>query len=871
MPLSKTGRNGNGPRGKLPDGSLEKEKQMAAAASDTASVLTTNQGLQIPDNHNSLKAGVRGPTLLEDFVLREKITHFGHERIPERVVYARGAAAHGVFQVYRSLSRYTRADFLQNPDARTPVFVRFSNASGARGSADTARDVRGFAVKFYTQEGNYDLVGNNMPVFYVQDAMKYPDLVHAMKPEPHHGMPQASTAHDSFWDFVSLMPETTHMLMWAMSDRAIPRSLRMMEGFGVHTFRLVNARGEVHFVKFHWKPKLGMHSLAWDEAQKIAGRDPDFYRRDLWEAIEAGHFPEWELGMQVIEEGKEHSLGFDILDPTKLIPEEMVPVEIVGKLTLNRNPDNFFAEAEQVAFHPGHLVPGIDFSNDPLLQGRLLSYTDTQMARLGGANFHEIPINRAVCPFHNFQRDGLHRQTVDRGRAAYEPNTLGAGGVEFRVDGGSHGFQVHPEPLESPKQRGRSPSFDDHFSQASLFWHSQSAAEKEHIVAAFRYELSKLETPAIRQRVVDNLAHVDAMLAKKVATPLGIAAPDARAAAGRAGFRDKRIPLPIEESAALSMQRPPGKNIATRRVAVLVADGVEMLGLRPVLQALKDAGAMTRIVSAQLGSVATATGRQLPVEHTLLNTPSVLFDAVLVAGGAESAKLLAGMGDALHFVLEAYKHGKPVCALGDGARLLQPLGIGADTPAQGLAAHPGVVLGVGSAEAAPDTAQAFIQAILAHRHWDRPGATSVPAGGSGSGREGQHRHRRQVVRQVAPGSARVTTQPQAAGGRGHGQRRPVRRHLQAMAVDQLEGVGFGQAFAKAGEAGAAVIGAGHDHAAVHRDAAGFSLGRHEPGALRIARIDRYGEAEAGWCGRGNALPAARPVRRAVDAAMVLHP
>ncbi|APW36559.1 catalase HPII [Rhodoferax koreense] len=727
MPLPKNGRGGNGARGKATDGALDKEKQMAASSADAATVLTTNQGLQIPDNHNSLKAGPRGPTLLEDFILREKITHFDHERIPERVVHARGSAAHGVFQVYKSLSRYTRADFLQNPDARTPVFVRFSTVAGARGSADTVRDVRGFAVKFYTQEGNYDLVGNNMPVFFVQDAMKFPDLIHAVKPEPHHEMPQAASAHDSFWDFASLMPETTHMLMWAMSDRAIPRSLRMMEGFGVHTFRLINARGEAHFVKFHWKPKLGLHSLVWDEAQKIAGKDADFHRRDLWEAIEAGNFPEWELGMQVIEEGKEQSLGFDILDATKLIPEEMVPVEIVGKLTLNRNPDNFFAETEQVAFHPGHLVPGIDFSNDPLLQGRLFSYTDTQISRLGGANFHEIPINKAVCPFHNFQRDGMHRQTVDRGRANYEPNTLGAGGAEFRVDGGSNGFQVHPEPMESPKFRGRSPSFDDHFSQAALFWHSQSAAEKEHIVAAFRFELSKVDTPAIRQRVVDNLAHVDAMLAKKVAAPLGIDAPDARAAAGRAGFRDVRIQLPIEESSALAMARPPGKGIPTRKVAVLVADGVEMLGLRPLLQSLKDAGAIVKTVAPQLGQVATATGRQLPVDFTLANAPSIMFDAVLVAGGPDSVATLAGMGDAVHYVLEAYKHFKPVCALGDGVRLLQGLGIAAGADAKALAVHPGVVLGAGSADSAPETAQAFIQAIAAHRHWDRPGAAAVPA------------------------------------------------------------------------------------------------------------------------------------------------
>src|SRR5665647_136895 len=395
--------------------------------------LTTNQGLRINDDENSLKAGERGPTLLEDFQLREKITHFDHERIPERIVHARGSGAHGYFELSESMAKYTKAKFLNDTTTETPVFVRFSTVAGSRGSSDLARDVRGFAVKFYTSEGNYDLVGNNMPVFFIQDAIKFPDLIHAVKPEPHHEMPQAASAHDTFWDFASLMPESTHMLMWIMSDRALPRSLRMMEGFGVHAFRFINARGNSYFVKFHWKPKLGVHGLAWDEAQKIAGKDPDFHRRDLWEAIESGNFPEWELGVQIVDAGQEDALGFDILDPTKLIPEEQVPVQIIGKLVLNRNPDNFFAETEQVAFHPGHLVPGIDFSNDPLLQGRLFSYTDTQLSRLGGANFHEIPINQGLCPIHNFQRDGLHRQTVNKERVAYEPNTLGSG-TEFRVD-----------------------------------------------------------------------------------------------------------------------------------------------------------------------------------------------------------------------------------------------------------------------------------------------------------------------------------------------------------------------------------------------------------------------------------------------------
>jgi catalase len=702
-------------KSKASEGAAAKQKQLESFSQGAENLLTTNQGLPVPDNHNSLKAGVRGPTLLEDFILREKITHFDHERIPERVVHARGAGAHGYFELTRSLVEYTRADFLQDAGSRTPVFVRFSTVAGSRGSADTVRDVRGFAVKFYTREGNYDLVGNNIPVFFVQDAMKFPDLVHALKPEPHHEMPQAASAHDTFWDFVSLMPETTHMLMWLMSDRAIPRSYRMMEGFGVHTFRLINAKGAAHFVKFHWKPKLGKHSLVWDEAQKIAGSDPDFHRRDLWESIGQGNFPEWELGVQLIPEAKAQSLGFDLLDATKLIPEELVPVLVVGKLVLNRNPENFFAETEQVAFHPGHVVPGIDFSDDPLLQGRLFSYTDTQLSRLGGPNFHELPINRGVCPFHNFQ-------LVNKGQAAYEPNSL-ATGAEFRVDGGQQGFQSFAEAVEPPKIRRRSASFDDHFSHASFFWNSQSPAEKDHIISAFQFELSKVEVKAVRQRVVDNLAHVDAKLARKVAEPLGIAAPDAKAAAGRAGFRDARSKLPLETSPALSME-PGAGGIATRRVAVLVANGVEVGALRAIQQALHDAGATSRIISDHLGCVATSSGQQLPVDHTFAAMPSVMFDAVLVPGGAASAQALARNGDAVHFVLEAYKHCKAICVIGEGAQLLRTVGVDAAEPG---ALAPGVVIGKNDPPARAQLAQDFIAAIARHRHWARPNIEAVPA------------------------------------------------------------------------------------------------------------------------------------------------
>lgn len=707
--------------------SKDKQTRLDAFTVDTTMVLTSNQGLQVPDNHNSLKAGARGPTLLEDFILREKITHFDHERIPERVVNARGSGAHGYFKVYKSMVQYTSAAFLQDPELETPVFVRFSTAAGSKGSADTVRDVRGFAVKFYTREGNYDLVGNNMPVFYIQDAIKFPDLIHALKPEPHHGMPQAASAHATFWDFASLMPESTHMLMWTMSDRGLPRSLRMMEGFGVHAFRFLNARGDACFVKLHWKPKLGVHGLAWDEAQEIAGKDPDYHRRDLWEAIESGNFPEWELGVQIVDAGKEDALGFDILYPTKLIPESQVPVQIIGKLVLNRNPDNFFAETEQVAFHPGHLVPGIDFSNDPLLQGRLFSYTDTQLSRLGGANFHELPINRSVCPIHNFQRDGLHRQTINQSRVAYEPNTLG-NRTEFRVDGVAQGFHSYPEPLESGKTRRRSLSFDDHFSQATLFWNSQSTIEKEHIVEAFRFELSKVDVPDIRQRMVDALAHVDLKLAARVAAPLGIKPPDPKAAAGRPGFRDYRIINKVGEDPALSMVARLGAGVKTRRVAILMADGVETAALRRLRQELMDAGAICKIVAPHLGSVSTASGRQLAVDHTFANMPSVMFDAVLIPGGNASVATLCGLGDALHFVLQAYKHCKTICTLNDGVQLLSTLGFS-------LGSNPNVITvptaGVIIADARKvldgQVLQDFMAAIALHRHWDRLNIDAVPA------------------------------------------------------------------------------------------------------------------------------------------------
>jgi catalase len=675
--------------------------------------LTTQQGLLLSDNHHSLKAGARGPTRMEDFVMREKLSHFDHERIPERVVHARGAGAHGFFEVYQSEAAITRAGFLCDPAVRTPVFARFSTVVGSRGSADTVRDARGFAVKFYTPEGNYDLVGNNIPVFFIQDAIKFPDLIHALKPEPDREVPQAASAHDTFWDFATLMPETTHMLMWVMSDRGIPRSLRMMEGFGVQTFRFVNVHGASCFVKFHWKPKLGVHALAWDEAQVLAGCDADFHRSDLWEAIAKGQFPEWELGVQVVPEADQHRFDFDLLDATKLIPEELVPVRRIGRMVLNRNPDNFFAETEQVAFHPGHLVPGIDFSNDPLLQGRLFSYTDTQLSRLGGPNFHELPINRGVCPVHNFQRDGQHRRSIDAGPVAYEPNTL-TNGEEFRVDGrscdpvGPTGFTSHPGALESPKLRAGSASFDEHHAQARLFWVSQSAHEQDHLVAAFGFELSKVKTVGIRQRMVDSLTLVHADLAERVGVTLGTMSPDKAAATDRPGFREGPVAADLAPSPSLSMVVAQSAGISTRKVAVLVADGVHGTAVRAVQQALEAAGAHARLVGPTLRRVLCAEGGHLMVDATLDNAPTVLFDAIYLPPMAVGADGLVGNLQASRCVEQACRHGKTVAASGSSVGLIAAAGV--------APAHPGLVLDASDEVTAAFTA-ALVQAMGQHRHW----------------------------------------------------------------------------------------------------------------------------------------------------------
>jgi catalase len=583
--------------------------------------------------------------------------------------------------------------------------------------------VRGFAVKFYTDEGNFDLVGNNIPVFFIQDAVKFRDLIHAVKPEPHHEIPQAASAHDTFWDFISLMPESMHMIMWVMSDRAIPRSFRMMEGFGVHTFRLVDAKGTARFVKFHWKPKLGVHSVLWDEALKISGKDPDFHRRDLWEAIAAGAYPEWELGLQVIEEADEHTFAFDLLDPTKVVPEELVPVERVGRLVLDRNPDNFFAETEQVAFHPGHLVPGIEFTDDPLLQGRLFSYTDTQLSRLGGPNFHEIPINRPVAEMHNNQRDGHMRQNINVGRVVYHPNTLG-GGCPMQAGGAAGGFVSHPEAIDGQKVRERGEKFFDHFSQATLFWNSQSDPEKQHIVQALRFELGKVEVPEVRERMVGMLAQVDRTLAEQVAQGLGLAVPklagplnlSVPADADPKTYEPVARKQAVARSQALSMASTVKDSAETRKVAILAADGVDGDEIDAMRRALLAAGAVPKIVAPHGGSLKPGAGAAPAVDFTLLTVGSVLFDAVFIPGGAASTSALAGDATAVLFVREAYKHCKAVAASGTGLAVLEAAGVDARDV---LARREGVNA---------QLTGAFIEAIAQHRDWGREAkAQNVPA------------------------------------------------------------------------------------------------------------------------------------------------
>lgn len=675
-----------------------------------AGPMTTDQGVPVRSTDDSLKAGARGPTLMEDFHLREKLTHFDHERIPERVVHARGSGAHGWFRVYAPLPHLTKAAFLQDPAARTPVFVRFSTVVGSRGSADTARDVRGFAVKFYTQEGNFDLVGNNMPVFFIQDGIKFPDLVHAIKPEPGNEIPQASSAHDTFWDFVSLVPETAHMVMWVMSDRAIPRSLRMMEGFGVHTFRLIDARGGTRLVKFHWKPVLGTHALLWDEAQALAGKDADFHRRDLHDAIESGVFPQWDLGLQIVAEEDALAYGFDMLDPTKLLPEEVVPVQLVGRLTLDRNPADFFAEVEQAAFHAGNLVPGIGVTNDPLLQARLFSYLDTQLLRLGGPNFAEIPVNRPVVPVVNHQQDGLMRQAIGGSSARYHPNSVGGGLPPLAR--AEDAYVDHDERVDGAKLRARSESFADHTSQARLYFVSLTPLERDHIVQAFRFELSNVRRREIRVRVLELLQRVDADLARRVAATLGEAlgpSPEGRDAPAHN----------VARSPALSMFHRPGDSIDGRVIAILAADGVAGQQVAAISRAVVEARARATVVAPRLGRLASCDETAVEATALIVAKDSIHFDAVVVPGGRVGVDLLLADHDARRFVAQAYSHAKTIGGIAEGGDLVRtampgPAGKRTDRPA--AAAETGVIV---SARAGAAFLKRFLESVAQHRHWQR--------------------------------------------------------------------------------------------------------------------------------------------------------
>lgn len=686
----------------------KKSEQLDVYRSDaTEQTLTTNQGVKISDNQNSLKAGVRGATLMEDFILREKITHFDHERIPERIVHARGVGAHGFFEAYPGNEKLTKAGFLTNTSVQTPVFVRFSTVQGPRGSADTVRDIRGFATKFYTEEGNFDLVANDAPVFFIQDGIKFPDFVHAVKPEPQTEIPTGASAHDTFWDFVSLVPESAHAVMWAMSDRGIPRNLRAIQGFGVHSFRLINAENKAVFVKFHWTPKQGLAQLVWDEAQKLAGKDPDFHRRDLYEAIASGNYPEWELGVQIVPEEDEMKYDFDLLDPTKIIPEELVPVTPIGRMVLNRNVDYFFGETEQVAFCPGHIVPGLDFTNDPLLQARLFSYTDTQLSRLGGPNFHQIPINKPVCPLHNNQRDGLHQRIVHTGQASYEPNSIDdhwpAEAPPAAQDGG---FESYQERIDGHKIRQRSESFSDHFSQPRLFYRSQAPHEQKHIVDAYVFELSKVERKYIREReVLEVLCNIDLDLAQQVADQLGIEIPAEKKAAT----------LPeVKVSPRLSFEAFKPEDIKARKIALLVHDKANEASIKAVQTWAESEGAVVDVLTPKPGPVLGQQGEVIPSDGMQKAEPSIAYDAVVIADG-DNYDVVMKDGVATHYLLEAYKHLKPIVFLGDKGKLIEDLRLVSD---EGTLAN-------GQFEAVQDS---FKTLILNHRVWAREAiAEAIPA------------------------------------------------------------------------------------------------------------------------------------------------
>ncbi|PIC65304.1 catalase HPII [Sporosarcina sp. P13] len=653
--------------------------------------LTTNQGVKVSNDEESLKAGVRGPTLIEGIHLKEKLSHFDRERIPERVVHARGYAAHGEFECYESMKEYTSASFLQEAGQKTPVFTRFSNVAGSSGSVDTARDVRGFAVKFYTEEGNYDLVGNNLPVFFIQDGIKFPDLIHAVKPEPNTEMPQAASAHDTFWDFVANNQESAHMVMWQMSDRTIPRSWRMMEGFGIHTFRFINSEGKATFVKFHWKPVLGVHSLVWDEAQKIAGKDADFQRRDLWENIENGYFAEYEFGVQMIAEEDEFMFDFDILDSTKLWPEEIVPVKIIGKMTLNQNVTNVFAETEQAAFHPGNVVPGIDFTNDPLLQGRLLSYLDTQLYRLGGPNFTEIPINRSICPFHNNQRNGFNRQRIDVGPVSYHNNSL-ANNTPSTSTAEEGGFVHYAEKVEGRVIQARSKSFDDFFSQARLFWNSMSPPEKQHIIQAFSFELGKVTSVAVRQQVVDMFCNVDKVMATTIAINIGVNKPTGEH-------------VNVTASSPALSQEHTNRFPYSLKVGIIIGDQFNDQEVKSTIENLSKYGVWVYTIGEKIGTVKGKNGLAIHISDTFSTTAPVLFDSLYVVGGTavNQAKFNS---ESVYFINEAFKHYKPIGIASTGNSLFK------DSDAKEGA-------GIIQAENTPEFSDDFVRAITQQRFWDR--------------------------------------------------------------------------------------------------------------------------------------------------------
>ncbi len=679
--------------------------ELHQTASGKMPVLTTAQGGPVSDDQNSLKVGPRGPTLLEDFHFREKIFHFDHERIPERVVHARGYGAHGFFENYKPLSKYTRADLFQRAGERTPAFVRFSTVAGNKGSADLARDVRGFAVKLYTQEGNWDIVGNNIPVFFIQDAIKFPDLIHAAKQEPDRAYPQAQTAHDNFWDFISLTPESMHMVMWIMSDRAIPRSLRFMEGFGVHTFRLVNAKRESTFVKFHWKPKLGLQSVLWNEAVKINGADPDFHRRDLWTAIQTGNFPEWELQLQLFDQDFADSFEFDVLDPTKLIPEELLPPIPVGRLVLDRMPDNFFAETEQVAFMTQNVPPGVDFSNDPLLQGRNFSYLDTQLKRLGGPNFTHIPINAPKCPFAHFQQDGHMAMRNPVGHVNYQPNSFGEGPRESP----QRGFTSFAEVEQGPKRRLRAESFADHYSQARQFFISQTMGEQTHIANALTFELSKVKTPVIRERVVSHLLNIDETLANKVAAALGLKKMPKAADAAMPTRQD------LDPSPALSIVEKGPHRFEGRKLGIMVTDGTDANLLKALKAALEKVGATFEIIAPQVTGAKASDGSWIDADQMIDGGPSVLYDAVALLPAGAAMKDLLQESTARYFVADAFAHCKFIGYTEAALRLLQKAGISKDDLDEGCIAL----------ELAKD-AKTFVESLGKLRVWGREPNVKMP-------------------------------------------------------------------------------------------------------------------------------------------------